>query len=101
MSVGGNLEVGAALDDAGSRLHIWVEDDGPGISSKHLAKIFDPFFTTREKGTGLGLAIVHTIVENHRGEVMVESPPPGKNRGSRFTLSLPVDYSEIHSVQAD
>jgi two-component system sensor histidine kinase HydH len=101
MSVGGNLEVGAALDDAGSRLHIWVEDDGPGVSSKHLAKIFDPFFTTREKGTGLGLAIIHTIVENHRGEVMVESPPPGKNRGSRFTLSIPVDYSEIHSVQAD
>jgi two-component system sensor histidine kinase HydH len=91
MSTGGNLEVGAALDDAGLRLHIWVEDDGPGVSSKHLAKIFDPFFTTREKGTGLGLAIVHTIVENHRGEVMVESPPPGKSKGSRFTIRIPVE----------
>lgn len=74
-----------------SRLLIWVEDDGSGIPAEDLDKIFDPFFTTREQGTGLGLAIVHTIVENHSGEIRVESPPPGKSKGSRFAIRIPVE----------
>ena len=53
----------------------------PPISIGWQGKIFDPFFTTREQGTGLGLAIVHTIVENHNGEISVESPVPEKNKG--------------------
>lgn len=89
---GGRIEVGARVIDGGARiLHIWVEDDGPGIPPGSMAKIFDPFFTTRAKGTGLGLAIVRNIVEHHHGEVTVESPPAGKARGSRFTISIPTD----------
>jgi two-component system sensor histidine kinase HydH len=86
---GGNIEVGVKLDPSVSRLTIWVEDDGPGITQDQNEKIFDPFFTTREKGTGLGLAIVHKIVENHNGEISLQSPPSGKSRGCRFTLSIP------------
>jgi two-component system sensor histidine kinase HydH len=86
---GGNIEVGVKLDPSVSRLTIWVEDDGPGITQDQKEKIFDPFFTTREKGTGLGLAIVHKIVENHNGEISLQSPPSGKSRGCRFTLSIP------------
>jgi two-component system sensor histidine kinase HydH len=89
---GGKIEVGARVIDGGARiLHFWVEDDGPGIPPGSMAKIFDPFFTTRAKGTGLGLAIVRNIVEHHHGEVTVESPPAGKARGSRLTISIPVD----------
>jgi len=87
---GGYIEVGAELDPAVSRLKIWVEDDGPGISRDQKEKIFDPFFTTQEKGTGLGLAIVHKIVENHNGEIYLESPLAGKDRGARMTISIPV-----------
>lgn len=87
---GGRIEVGAELDPSISRLKIWIEDDGAGISASQKGKIFDPFFTTREKGTGLGLAIVHKIVENHSGEINLESPPFGKNQGTRITLSIPV-----------
>jgi two-component system sensor histidine kinase HydH len=90
VSFGGNIEVGAELDPSVSRLNIWVEDDGPGIPADQREKIFDPFFTTREKGTGLGLAIVHKIVENHGGETNLQSPPPGKARGCRFTISIPI-----------
>jgi two-component system sensor histidine kinase HydH len=79
------------MDGADPRLLVWVEDDGSGIPAEDLDKIFDPFFTTREQGTGLGLAIVHTIVENHGGEIRVESPPPGKSKGSRFTIRIPVE----------
>jgi len=87
---GGLIEVGAELDTSVSHLKIWVEDDGPGISWDLKEKIFDPFFTTREKGTGLGLAIVHKIVENHNGEIDLQSPPAGKTRGCRFTIRVPV-----------
>jgi len=90
VNTGGYIEVGAELDPAVSRLKIWVEDDGPGISRDQKEKIFDPFFTTREKGTGLGLAIVHKIVENHNGEIDLQSPPVGKTRGCRFTISIPI-----------
>ena len=86
---GGTIEIGAALKPSDDRLLLWVEDNGAGIQPDKFEKIFDPFYTTRAKGTGLGLAIVHKIVENHQGEIGVESPPAGKKKGSRFTLFLP------------
>ena len=94
---GGVIDVGADVNESGTRLNIWVEDNGPGIPQDKKKKIFDPFFTTREKGTGLGLAIVHKIVENHRGEIRVETPLPGKTGGSRFMITHPVDLPGIHS----
>ncbi len=87
---GGQIEVGAELNPSDSLLKIWVEDDGSGITADQKEKIFDPFFTTREKGTGLGLAIVHKIVENHSGEINLQSPPVGKTRGCRFTIAIPI-----------
>ena len=92
---GGTVAVGANINESGTRLHIWVEDDGPGIPNDKKKKIFDPFFTTRKKGTGLGLAIVNKIVENHSGELQVESPLPGKTGGSRFIITLPVASPHI------
>jgi two-component system sensor histidine kinase HydH len=86
---GGTIEIGAALKPASEQLEIWIEDDGPGVEHDKIDKIFDPFYTTRTKGTGLGLPIVHKIMENHQGEIEVESPPTGKKKGCRFTLSLP------------
>ncbi|MFC1881014.1 nitrogen regulation protein NR(II) [Thermodesulfobacteriota bacterium] len=86
---GGTIEIGAALKPSEARLEIWVEDNSNGIEHNTLDKIFDPFYTTRAKGTGLGLPIVHKIAENHQGEIRVESPPAGKRKGCRFTLSLP------------
>jgi len=86
----GNIEIGAELNASDSRLHLWVKDDGPGIPNSQVEKIFEPFYTTREKGTGLGLAIVHKIVENHNGELRVNSPPKGMARGSCFTVILPI-----------
>jgi two-component system sensor histidine kinase HydH len=87
---GGRIEVGAELDPSVSRLKIWVEDNGSGIATDQKDKIFDPFFTTRKRGTGLGLAIVHKIVENHNGEINLESPPAGEKKGTRITVSIPV-----------
>jgi len=95
---GGNIDVEARAIDS-SLLRLSVEDDGPGIPPGNADKIFDPFYTTREKGTGLGLAIVHMIVENHGGEITLVSPVPGKDKGCRITIDLPVstDNSASHN----
>jgi two-component system sensor histidine kinase PilS (NtrC family) len=64
-----------------------VSDDGPGIADDKVSHIFEPFFTTRAGGTGLGLAIVRSIVEEHDGEVDVDTRP---GRGTTFSVRLPL-----------
>ncbi len=79
-------EIAAPPEDADT-LIVKVRDSGKGIGRKALARIFDPFFTTKEKGLGLGLAVVHGIVEEHSGNISVDSH---ENAGTEFTISLPV-----------
>jgi two-component system NtrC family sensor kinase len=73
---------------AGDRLSMEVSDDGPGIAPEIVARIFDPFFTTKPAGvgTGLGLSIAYGIVQEHGGEVSVDSL---QGRGATLTVELP------------
>ena len=73
---------------------VGVEDTGPGIQPDEKAQLFDRFFRGRAgqesgmPGTGLGLAIVKEIVEQHSGQVEVESSGvPGE--GATFCVWLP------------
>jgi signal transduction histidine kinase len=72
---------------------ISVQDSGMGIDEKDLKNIFDPFFRSeiakRKKieGTGLGLPIIKHIIDQHKGEIHIESTP---GKGSIFTLCLPI-----------
>ena len=54
---------------------IEIQDTGIGISKENLSRVFEPFFTTKreKKGTGLGLSVAKMIVENHKGNLEVES----------------------------
>ena len=66
-----------------------VSDTGCGIAPENRNKIFDAFYTTKEvgKGTGLGLSISASIVNNHGGDLTVESEV---GVGSTFTVRLPL-----------
>ncbi len=68
-------------------MRIVFEDTGGGILPENLPKIFNPFFSTRSDGTGLGLSITKKIIEEHEGQVEVESQV---NVGTKFTIVLPV-----------
>jgi len=70
----------------GPGVEIAVIDRGSGIDPKHLENIFNPFFTTKSDGVGLGLAIVSKIVDEHGGQIAVESAP---GEGSVFRIYLP------------
>ncbi len=89
MPQGGRVRVRARREaHAGrERLRIDVVDQGPGIPAELLHRVFEPFFTTKAQGTGLGLAVVRRILEEHRGEIAVDSTP---GRGTTFTFRLPL-----------
>jgi len=54
---------------------IEISDTGEGISEDDLSKLFEPFYTTKRdnKGTGLGLSISRKIVDNHGGNLVIDS----------------------------
>ena len=64
-----------------------IADQGSGMEQTTRERIFEPFFSTKKRGTGLGLAIVKQIVEQHDGEISVESKP---GQGTRFIIDLPL-----------
>jgi signal transduction histidine kinase len=87
MNDGGDLTVrtGTVPDD---RVFVEISDTGCGIAPEDINRIFDPFFTTKEegKGTGLGLAVSRNIIDNHGGEIGVQSR---LGLGTTFRLILP------------
>jgi two-component system, NtrC family, nitrogen regulation sensor histidine kinase NtrY len=86
---GGQITVSTRVGDAGDRIELIVEDNGPGVPSERKDKVFSPYFTTKEHkgGTGLGLAIVHRIVSDHGGRISLANVLGG---GARFTVELPL-----------
>jgi signal transduction histidine kinase len=75
----------------GHWVQVEIEDTGEGISADNLEHIFDPFFTTKRtrgenEGTGLGLTIVHQIIQEHKGEIQVQSI---EGTGTTFRINLP------------
>jgi PAS domain S-box-containing protein len=69
---------------------IEFRDTGKGIAKENLERIFDPGFTTKGAGvgTGLGLSIVYQIVQDHNGNIEVESEVA---KGTTIRIVLPIE----------
>ncbi len=78
-------------------LRITVRDNGEGIPAENLSHVFDPFFTTKDYGTGLGLSVVHGIIEEHGGQIEVESE---LTKGTAFHILLPLVRFDREEVAA-
>ncbi|MCB2188303.1 MAG: PAS domain S-box protein [Deltaproteobacteria bacterium] len=84
----GKLGLATRWDADKARVVITCQDDGPGMDEDTARRIFEPFFTTksRGRGTGLGLAISHGIIQQHGGDIRLETKA---GEGSTFVVSLP------------
>ena len=101
MNHGGELSVGteiraasewvAAISGSNGESHevllVTIRDDGEGIRTEDIPHVFDPFFTTKDYGTGLGLSVVHGIIQEHGGQIEVESE---LSKGTSFHILLPL-----------
>jgi signal transduction histidine kinase len=81
---GGRVDL--RLRSENGRIHVAVEDSGPGIGLEEQERIFRPFWTHDGKGTGLGLAIAKELALALGGRIELDSQV---GRGSRFELVLP------------
>lgn len=88
--------IGVSLYRANGSIKLEVQDRGMGIPPNEQEKIFEKFYRCGDplvhniKGSGLGLSLVRHIVRAHGGEILVESAP---DKGSKFTIALPIDPS--------
>jgi PAS domain S-box-containing protein len=89
MPDGGRLTVRARADIPMGRVVIDFSDTGQGIAESDLRKIWEPFYTSKPegKGTGLGLPICSRIVEEHGGEITLESE---LGKGTTVRVILPI-----------
>src|SRR5690554_2399111 len=91
---GDRVVIEATPEEAGLRLT--VTDEGHGLDERVRDHLFEPFTTTKPpgEGTGLGLPLVYSIVAEHHGQIDIDSPPPGQERGTRISLWLPLNPQE-------
>ncbi|MCA0455842.1 MAG: GAF domain-containing protein [Chloroflexi bacterium] len=90
--------------DQGASLHVSVKDGGIGMSPEDLAKLFTPYFrsenplTREQPGTGLGLTITRGIIQQHKGEVWVESE---LGKGTTFHFTIPIAVESQPAAQPE
>ncbi|MBN2304184.1 MAG: HAMP domain-containing histidine kinase [Anaerolineae bacterium] len=86
----GRVILGQRVEAEINTMHLWVQDSGIGIPENDLPELFSRFHRGRNAaafpGNGLGLVIAKAIVEEHNGQINVDS----RGQGTRFTVSLPL-----------
>ncbi|MCC5850418.1 MAG: PAS domain-containing protein [Verrucomicrobia bacterium] len=83
MTDGGVLRIGIAV--SAEEVAVSFRDSGSGIRPEDLGAVFEPFRTTKSEGTGLGLMIVQRIMQDHGGQIEIETRP---GEGTTVTLLL-------------
>ena len=94
MPDGGKLKVSLVHDPDGNIL-LSFRDEGEGIEPERLESIFDPFQDSTTGGSGLGMAIVYRIVQDHHGNLLIDSTV---SRGTTITVRLPAQAQFIQPL---
>ena len=94
-------EISIKIRKEKNEISIEVEDSGIGIANEHIDKIFDLFFEipidkniqiNYNKGTGIGLSIVKSIVNLHKGTIIVEN---NRDKGVVFKMTMPLGRKHL------
>lgn len=84
MPRGGRLTISTGAENG--KLWMTINDTGSGMSSDQIKQLFVPFNTSKSRGLGLGMPFAHKIIEQHGGEISVESRP---GQGTQVKIELP------------
>ena len=90
MPDGGRLVVHGSAHESGYRIQF--KDNGRGMTDEECRPLFQPFTSSFDRGSGLGMAIVYRIVQEHHGEIFLDSEP---GTGTTVTIDLPVRSEPI------
>ncbi|MBI5893672.1 MAG: response regulator [Deltaproteobacteria bacterium] len=83
----GDINISTAYASDKRQIEVQISDTGCGIKKEDVKNIFNPFYTSKMTGAGLGLTISHKIIEDHNGEIEVESK---EGKGTVVIIRLPV-----------
>jgi len=84
MPTGGHLTISTSTSD--DKLVMAIRDTGSGMTADQIKQIFEPFSTTKSRGLGLGMPYAQKIIQQHGGDIIVESQP---GKGTEVRIELP------------
>lgn len=85
MPAGGHLTISTSTKN--DKLLLAIADTGSGMTSDQIKQIFEPFNTTKSRGLGLGMPYAQKVIQQHGGQIVVESQP---GKGTEVRIELPV-----------
>ena len=83
-----NISLSLLKEQEGSKIRVFISDNGCGIPEENRETIFEPFYTTKASGIGLGLPIARKIIEQHRGTIRVKE---NAAQGTSFEILIPTE----------
>jgi signal transduction histidine kinase len=84
MPTGGQLTISTVAN--GDKLLLAIRDTGSGMTPDQIKQIFEPFSTTKSRGLGLGMPYAQKIIQQHGGQIVVDSQP---GKGTEVKIELP------------
>ena len=85
MPEGGELNIDYHYDAESRSIQVNISDTGLGMSQEVLDHAFEPFFSTKSGGAGLGLANIKKIMEQHGGNIRIDT---AEGQGTRVAVDL-------------
>ena len=86
MPAGGHLTI--STSNSNGKLLMLISDTGLGMSADQIRQIFEPFSTTKSRGLGLGMPYAQKIIQQHGGQIVVESQ---HGKGTDVRIELPAN----------